>query len=143
VGRTVRSYLADRPPVRRGPSARVEGHEELLDALVIFSDRPRRGAGPSARRANWLWVPRAGGASSRVVNQAGSPPSSPNRKGPHLFPSLLLSLKKGPPLGDFVWGTPRTVRAHPQTLREVLHHVIWVFFSNKSFSFSDFGQEGG
>jgi hypothetical protein len=41
----------------------------------------------------------------------------------------LLSLKeKAPHLGTFDSSTPQTVRAHPRTLREVLHHVIRVFF---------------
>jgi hypothetical protein len=72
-----------------------------------------------------------------------APPSLPPPN-PILSFSLLLapSLRKGLLPRDFDWGTPRTVRAHPRTLREVLHHVIRVFFSNPSFYFSDFEQEG-
>jgi hypothetical protein len=49
---------------------------------------------------------------------------------PRLIPlSFLLSLKeKAPHLGTFDSSTPQTVRAHPRVLREVLHHVIRVFF---------------
>jgi hypothetical protein len=49
---------------------------------------------------------------------------------PIFFPSILLALsqRKELPLRDFDWGTPRTVRAHHRTLREVLHHVIRVLF---------------
>jgi hypothetical protein len=63
---------------------------------------------------------------------------------PRLIPhSFLLYLKeKAPHLGTFDSSTPRIVRAHPRTLREVLHHVIRVFFSNISFYRSDFEQEG-
>jgi hypothetical protein len=53
----------------------------------------------------------------------------PPPKAVHPFLLLLaLSQRKELSLRDFDWGTPRTVRAHPQTLREVLHHVIRVLF---------------
>jgi hypothetical protein len=41
--------------------------------------------------------------------------------------SFSLARGKEPPLGEGIWRGSRTVRAHPRTLREFLHHVLFVF----------------
>jgi hypothetical protein len=137
VGRTVRPLLADRPPGRRRLSARLgvergstgcSGTNNGLSApgrqTVWAPRRPSAWAPWTVRRC-----PARVGPRSRDANEAGTPFSSPTRPRSSLFLSLSCSLsRKDTPLGDFVWGTPRTVRARSRTLREVLHHVIRVFF---------------
>ena len=52
--------------------------------------------------------------------------SSPPKPATHLSCSLSLSFSstwKGISQGEGIWRGSRTVRAHPRTLRELLHHV--------------------
>jgi hypothetical protein len=125
--------------VQRGPSAHVEGARGSTggsgsnigpSALGCRIVRAPRGLSAGAS-----WTVRAcraqvGPGSQVVSQQAGLLSSQTRTKHPlPLFLLLSLSLsRKGLLLGVFIWGTPRTVRAHPRTLCEVLHHVIRVFF---------------
>jgi hypothetical protein len=135
VGRTVRQFLADCPSVRRGPSARVEGAPGSIGGSGLNNRSSAPGCrtvrvprGLSAGASRTVRACRAQvGPDSRAVSQADRTPS-PNRNNLISFPLSCSLSRKDPPLGDFVWGTPRTVRAHPRTLCEVLHHVIRVFF---------------
>jgi hypothetical protein len=129
IGRTVRLPWQT---VRRGSVDRLCGSwggGASLDVLDVISDRPRLGSGPSAGVSRTVRACRAQ-VGPRPRDEVKQAPLllSPTR--PNLLPFLFLapSQRKGLPLRDFDWGTPRTVRSHPRTLREVLHHVIQVFF---------------
>jgi hypothetical protein len=111
------------------------GRGAALDVLEVITDRPRQGAGPSKRLADCPWGRRglSARAACRWVPGRGMKIKldlSLLYPDPRLIPlSFSLSLKeKAPHLGTFDSSTPRTVRAHPQTLRVVLHHIIRVFF---------------
>jgi hypothetical protein len=136
AGRTVRGSGLDCPAAPSGPSAWVVGRR---------GGTGRSGAnnGSSAPGCRTVRAPRGpfAGASQTVRacrTQVG--PTSRGDKSATLLslsqtarglpPSLFLALSqgKGPLLGDFDSSTPRTVRAHSRTLREILHHVIRVFF---------------
>jgi hypothetical protein len=118
--RTVRRCGADCPRGSKEPGG-------VLEVLDEIADRLRRGAGLSARLADYPREPCAGGTGLRADKSSSPFLLKPDPSIIHLSFSCSLS-RKGPLLGDFVWGTPQTVRAHPQTLCEVLHHVIRVFF---------------
>jgi hypothetical protein len=136
VGRTVRPLLVDRPPGRCGPSARLMGKRGSTGCSGANN-------GPSAPGCQTVRAPR--GPSTRAPRTVRECRTQVGPKTRGDKPVALLSLsqtartlplslflalsqRKGPLLGDFDLSTPRTVRAHPRTLREVLHHVIWVFF---------------
>jgi hypothetical protein len=68
------------------------------------------------------------GPRSRMSKVCCLPSRSQTERRPLLSIFLALSLRKVSLLGDFDSSTSRTVRAYPRTLREVLHHVIRVFF---------------
>jgi hypothetical protein len=151
VGWTVCLYLADCSPVRRGPSAQFEGDWGGTRGSGAYN-------GPSAPGHRTVRAPRglSAGVSQTVhtcraqvgPRSRGDKPTAlsfffPNRKSPSPHLSLALSQERTPPpLGDFDWGTPRTVQAHPRNLHEILHHVIRVFFAYLTLSLSDFEQEG-
>jgi hypothetical protein len=150
IGRTVRLLLADRPPGQRGLSAWLVGRRCFTgrsggnNGLSVPGVRTVR-----APRGLSAWVSRTGRpclarVGPRPQDEVKKPSLLLSQTRPNPFLSLHLAptQRKELPLRDFVWGTPRTVRAHPWTLREVLHHVIRVFFLNPSFYFSDFEQEG-
>jgi hypothetical protein len=132
-GRTICGNDADRPAAPGGLSARAAqtvhaargGRGAALDALEVIMDHPRR----------TVRVPRGLSAGASQTVRACCAPVGPRPRDeyqqhlsllypdPRLIPlSFLLSLKeKAPHFGIFDSNTPRT-------LREVLHHVIWVFF---------------
>jgi hypothetical protein len=122
--------------VRRRPSARFVGEwggiggsgaNNVPSAPGCRTVRAPHGLSASASRT--VRVCRAlVGPGSMAVSQAGNSfLLQPDQS--LILSSLSCSLsRKDPLLGDFDWGTPRTVRAHPRTLQEVLHHVIRVFF---------------
>jgi hypothetical protein len=128
VGRTVRTLLADRPPGRGGLSAQLVGKRGGTGCSGANN-------GPSAPGRRSVRAPR--GLSARAARRW-----VPGREEISLLPSLLsqttrtpslplflaLSQRKGPHFGTFDSSTPRTVRALLRTLREILHHVIRVFF---------------
>jgi hypothetical protein len=130
MGRTVRPLLADCPPGRRGLSARLV---EKRDS----TGRSRANNGSSAPGCRTVRAPRGPSAwaprTVRTCRAQVGPRSRGDKsaasflypKPQEAFPSRSLSLSL---LGDFDSSSPRTVRAHPRTLREVLHHVIRVFF---------------
>jgi hypothetical protein len=109
------------------------GRGAALDVLEVITDRPCRGARPSARLAD---CPRGRRGLSARAERRWVLGRGMKIKQDLLYPdprlialSFLLSLaEKAPHIGTFDSSTPRTVRAHPRTLREILHHVIWVFF---------------
>jgi hypothetical protein len=141
MGRTVRPLLADCPPGRHGLSARLV---EKRDS----TGRSRANNGSSAPGCRTVRAPRGPSAwaprTVRTCRAQVGPRSRGDKsaasflypKPQEAFPSRSLSLslfivlyqRKGSLLGDFDSSSPRTVRAHPRTLREVLHHVIRVFF---------------
>jgi hypothetical protein len=146
VGRTVRQFLADCPSVRRGPSARVEG----APGSIRGSGLNNRSSAPGCRTVR---VPRglSAGASrtvracraqvgpdSRAVSQADRTPS-PNRKEPHLFPSLLLSLKKGPPLLGTLFGALPGPSEHIPGLSARFSTMSSGYFSNNHSLSPGFG----
>jgi hypothetical protein len=151
TGRTVRLLLADCLPGQRGPSAWLVGRRcstgcsgsiKGQSAPGVRTVRAPRGPSAGVSRTVRPCRARVGPRPWDEINPASPflPPPKPVR--PFLL-SLAPSQSDSPPLRDFSWGTPRTVRAHPRTLREVLHHVIRVFFSYLSFYLSDFEQRGG
>jgi hypothetical protein len=133
VGWTIRLYLADRPPVRRGPSAWFEGD---------WGSTGGSGAnnGPSAPGCRTVRAPRglSAGASwnIRAYRTQVGPRSQgdksttlpfffPNRKSPSphlslslsLSLSLLLFLKEGPPSWGFRMGhSPDRPSTSPDSL---------------------------
>jgi hypothetical protein len=135
IGQTVRLLLADCLPGQRGPSAWLVGRRCSTGCSGSIN-------GQSAPGVRTVHAPRGlSAAMSRTVRPCRArvgprprdeidpaslslPPPKP------VYPFLLLapSLRKGLLPRDFDWGTPWTVRAHPRTLREVLHHVIRVLF---------------
>jgi hypothetical protein len=109
VGRTVRPYLADRPPVWRGPSARVEGarcgtggSRRIFRPSAMRYQTIRAPCGPSAGTSQAVRACHAQvGPGSRVAMSIVHPLFLPTRKDTHLSISLLFSLKKGPPPWGF------------------------------------------
>jgi hypothetical protein len=142
-GRTVRSNRADRPAAPGGLSARSARTVRVSVGRRCFTGRSGGNNGPSVTGVRTVRAPRGLSAVvSRTVRpcraRVGPKPRdvvkqpslllSQTRTSPLLSLFLAPTQRKGLPLRDFVPGTPRTVRAHPRTLREVLHHVIWVLF---------------
>jgi hypothetical protein len=152
TGRTVRLLLADCPPGQRGPSAWLVGRRCSTGCSGSIN-------GQSAPGVRTVHAPRGLSAGvSRTVRPCCCARVGPRPRGlkskagcllspsdPISFPYLFLasSQRKDLPLRDFAWGTPRTVRAHPQTLREVLHHVIRVFLRISHSISRIFEQRGG
>jgi hypothetical protein len=132
-GRTVRPYQADHPWVPHDCSRGSQRRGELLDALVVISDCPHRGARSSAHLADYSRVRRGlsacatrrWGQGRGLLSQAGSP-------------FLLALSQERDPLGDFDWSYPRTVRAHPRN-----HHLVIRVFYRISHLFTQIEQEGG
>jgi hypothetical protein len=135
TGRTVRLLLADCPPGQRGPSAWLVGRRcstgcsRSINGHSAPGVRTVRATRGLSAGVSWTVRPcraRVGPRPRGLKSKAGRllSPSDPIS-----FPSLFLasSQRKDLPLRDFAWGTLRTIRAHPRTLREVLHHVIRVF----------------
>jgi hypothetical protein len=136
MGQTVRPLLADRPSGRRGLSARLE-RESGSTGCSGANNGPsapgrRTVCAPRGLSAGVSWIVRVCralvGPGTQRDKAVAIPSLSQTARTLPLPLFLALSQKKGPHLWTFDSSTPGTVRAHPRTLHEDLHHVIRVFF---------------
>jgi hypothetical protein len=105
--RTVWPDLEDHPPVRRGPSTRVEGARRgtgcsgsIFGPSAMGSRTVRAPRGPSAKASRTIRVSHTQvGPRSWVVSQACNFSSSQPAKSPLPHLSLALSQRKEPPWG--------------------------------------------
>jgi hypothetical protein len=143
VGRTVRPFLADPPPGRRGPSAWFVGKRGGTGRSggnngpsAHLADRPQGHRGQSTHVAR-RWVPGRGEISHQLSFLFPKPQET-------FIPlSFLLSLKKRPsPWGFRLGHSPDRPSISPDSPRDSPPCHPGIFFAYPILSLSDFEQEG-